>query len=409
MVSNVSAVTIAIGIVLGLIVFFHMASARPLVAQELYNTPAHELIEMAQDTQNVDRIKAIRELAKRPMSFDSVVPVLARLTINQNPRVVAAAQNSLSEIGEPGAEMLKPLFEGKTKSGTLLACSAARWIGPSCKMFLPELKSLLDDGDQGERKAALYALVGIGESGADLIDEVIVNLSDKDLNIRCMACRVLAAYGTKAAKAEPKLLQLLDKGTPSVRGLAAISLASIGTDLTTKDVDQMIANKLKGDGIRPVLPVEHERYLDALIMFGEESKKHLDIIRNGLKHHSGFVQGLSALAIYRITGQTEEAVKTFENLVKDETRAPELLDLLGEQNADATPFIPVISRCLSSSNPETREMALVALMKIGTSDAAVIKSMEQKVDDPEPDVSDAAREALDSLKRQAESDATAEQ
>ena len=392
------AIVISIFAAQGLFVVLEQTAPQSPSVQELVNTPAHELVKMAQDPQSEVQIRAIRELARRPMSVDSIVPVLAKLSISRDPRISVAAGRSLNEIGESAAEYLRPLFEEKTKASSLIACSAAQAIGPPCQVYVPEFKQLLETGDKLERRAALFALVGIGDSNVEMLDEVIASLSDKDFNVRLMACRVLEKYGPKASKAEPRLLELLEKGSPPVRGFSAICLASIGPKLTTKDLAGRIAEKLQHGRARPVLPVEHERYMTALTMLGDESKKHLDLIRNGLGHHSTLVKGNSAIAIYRITGQSDEAKKVVEKILKDETRAPEMLILIGKLNDEAEPFLPAVSRCLDSTSPETREMAVVTLMELGIKDPAIVKRVKEMANDPEPDVASAVAEAIESFK-----------
>ena len=51
---------------------FQLFAPRSMFAQELVNMPAHELIELVKDPQSDNRIQAIRELARRPMSLDSI-------------------------------------------------------------------------------------------------------------------------------------------------------------------------------------------------------------------------------------------------------------------------------------------------------------------------------------------------
>ena len=138
--------------------------------------------------------------------------------------------------------------------------------------------------------------------------------------------------------------------------------------------------------------------MTALTMLGDESKKHLDLIRNGLGHHSTLIKGNSAIAIYRITGQSDEAKKVVEKILKDETRAPEMLILIGKLNDEAEPFLPAVSRCLDSTSPETREMAVVTLMELGIKDPAIVKRVKEMANDPEPDVASAVAEAIESFK-----------
>lgn len=387
---------------------FQLFAPRSMFAQELVNMPAHELIELVKDPQSDNRIQAIRELARRPMSLDSIVPELAGLSVNFDQRISAAAAKSLSEIGESGVEMLRPLFDKKSKRASLMACSAAQSIGAASKIYIPEFRQLLKNGDRVERRGALFALKGIGDANVELLDEVIASLSDKDFNVRCMACRVLAKYGPKASKAEPKLLELFDNGTPSVRGLSAICLASLGAELQEKDVVDRLVKKLEGDGGRPAPPTVHERYLVALTMLGDEAKKHLPVVRKGLAHRSTLVRSHSAFAIYRITGKPDEALAVVEELLKDPLRAPEVLELVGKLEGEAAPFVPAVSRSIDSTSAETREMAVVALTELGINDPATIKKIEGLLEDPEPDVRSAAQEALDYFKWKREFDGIAE-
>ena len=398
MASYMAAVTVSIVAVLGLFLALELTSPKPILALSLSSTPADELIEIAENRQSENQIAAIHQLAKLPKSLDSTVPVLARLATSRNPRVMSAARSSLKEIGEPAVEILKPFFEAKTKSGTLLGCSAVEAIGDPCKTYLPELKELLNNGDKVDRHSALYALKGIGVSGAELLDDVIVSLSDEDFNVRLMACRVLEAFGPKAAKAESELLRLLNKGTPSVRGRAAISLAAIGPALETEDVVDLIAKRLDGDGRMPITPVEYQRHLAALATFGTKSKKHVEKIRERLTHQSVGIQVSSAVTIYKITGETEEPTKVVEELVKNEFRAGQAIDLLGQYGEEAAPFVPAIQSCLDSADPINRETAIVALMQIGTDDLEIIKRIHQMVDDEDTDVQLAAKEAIELLK-----------
>ena len=401
MASFMPAVAVSIMEVLGLYFVLELTAPEPVFSQSLLNTPADELISIAQDHESGGQIKAIHQLANRPKSLDSSVPVLARLTMsstNSNPRVMAAAETSLKNIGEPAAEILKPFFDEKTKRGTLLGCSAAQAIGDPCKVYLPQLKELLNNGDQVDRHSALYALKGIGVSGAELLDDVIACLSDKDFNVRLMACRVLETYGAKAAKSEPELLRLLEKGTPSVRGRAAICLASIGPKLQTANVEDLIAERLAGKGNRPVIPVEHERHLMALAMLGDKSKKHLEKIKTGLTHRSPLIQVCSAFTIYQITGETDETTKVLESLDKNDIQAAQALDTLGRFGGEASPFVPAVKKFLDSGDPVNRENAIVTLMRIGTDDPDIIKRIRRMVNDADPEVKLAAKEAMESLK-----------
>ena len=70
-------------------------------------------------------------------------------------------------------------------------------------------------------------------------------------------------------------------------------------------------------------------------------------------------------------------------------------DRYGEE---AAPFVPAVQSCLDSADPTNRETAIVALMKIGTDDPEIIKQIQRMVNDSDPEVQMAAKEAIELLK-----------
>ena len=398
MTSYVTGVLVALFTVFALYAGIELAAGNSLFGQEKFaNVPTEELIEMARDRRSGDQIDAVIQLGKRPMEMDVTVLVLAPLTMSPDANVKTAAESALNEIGAPAAGLIKPYFDDEKTRSYKIGCSAARSIGPACSIYMDEFIKLLDSANPMERRCALYALQGQGENSLEAIDGVIKCLSDSDFNNQCMACRILEPLGPKAIKAEAALTKLLEGGVPSTRGWAAVCLSAIGPTPSNEKVIEMIAKKMEGDGIRPLNPVELQRYIKALAHFGPKAEKHLDKVRKRLEHRDTFIRCHSAFAIYKITGEAEETLEVFKSVVEQDVFAGDALELVSKMGDKAVPFIPSIIRCLDSPDPGNRELALVALNNIGPQAAAAISKVEELIDDKDALVRIAARATLASL------------
>jgi hypothetical protein len=89
---------------------------------------------------------------------------------------------------------------------------------------------------RGERVDAmglmdLFRKKGDGAPPPDL-DQWIAKLSSPDAKVRVEACRKLQGYGARAAKATPKLQELIDDVDGDVCNAAAAALTDIERNLT---------------------------------------------------------------------------------------------------------------------------------------------------------------------------------
>ena len=231
------------------------------------------------------------------------------------------------------------------------------------------------------------------------MEEIILCVLDKDLNNQCMACRILENFGPDAIDAEAALLEVQKNGGPSTRGWAALCLGAIGPTSTDVDVAELLAKQLqpREDG-RPISPIEQQRVLTGLGYLGPEATKALPMVREKLDGKNQFVRGHAAFALWKITGDADEAGAVFRNLLNDSTMVNDAVFLVAKMGPDAISLAPNVAKSLTSSEPATRELAATAIGNMGSAAATYKTKIKALLTDSDPLVRMAARKAMQNLK-----------
>ena len=150
-------------------------------------------------------------------------PVLAyRLRRDPEPEVRARTAEALGSIGPPAASAIPALVDrirhdpdGRVHGAAL---TSLRQIGPAS---LPRLMALTLDSRPGTRRAALYAMGEMGDTGA-LPAIARALLAEPDSEVRWFAARALTDFGKRAAPVAPALLAAIareyDPLPPDYRG-----------------------------------------------------------------------------------------------------------------------------------------------------------------------------------------------
>ena len=161
----------------------------------------------------------------------------------------------------------------------------------------------------------------------------------------------------------------------------------------------MLAKQLqpREDG-RPISPIEQQRVLTGLGYLGPEATKALPTVREKLTGRNKFVQGHAAFALWKITGDSEEAGAVFRKLLNDSAMVNEAVFLVGKMGPDAISLAPTIANSLKSSQPAIRELAATAIGNMGSGAAAYQNQIKALYSDNDPLVRMAARKAMQSLK-----------
>ena len=390
MASYLTGVVVAMLIVFGLYSSLEIASGNPFFSQDkLAEHSIEELRELAGDFSSEHQVEAILQLGSRPGDLSSTVPLLAKLTTSRNELVKNAADSSLEVIGAPAAVHLRPILDAESYP---IACSAMRAIGPESKIYLPEIKRLLEDDERMNRKCGLYALQGMGEHGKEAMEEIIVCVLDEDLNNQCSACRVLEKFGPDAIDAEQELLQLLEHGGPSTRGWAAVCLGAIGPTSSDVDIAELLAEKLQSK--KCINPIEQQRILSGLAHLGPEALKVADSVRAKMAGKNRFVRGHAAYTLWRITGEPEESLKVIGALMENPENTDDAIEIAGRMGPVALPLLEQIMRGLSANEPGTRELAVVAIGNMGPGANYAIPKLEERLNDNDALVRMATRRTL---------------
>ena len=402
--SYITGIIIAMAMVFGLYAALETAAGKSLFAQDKYDsTDPVKLRKIASadvDLRGEDikgqldnRVEAILQLGGRPGDLKETVPLLARLANHQDIPVKNAAHASLNLIGQPAAPFMKSFFDRDTLDDYRAACSGIRAIGEPCKIYLPQIKKLLQSDVKIERRCGLYALQGLGKSGIDVLDEIIVCLDDEDFNNQCSACRILESYGADAAPANEALLKLLETGNPSTRGWAAVCLGGIGAK-NAKDVDiaKVLASKLDARN-----PIEQQRVLTGLALLGPDAIGVLDAVKKKAEHRDGFVRSHAGYAIWRISKDDDVPFKLFEEMLANDQLAPDALDLIGRMGNAGLPMLDRVVKKLSSTEAPVREEALIAIGRMGNGAARAKSQIEELLKDDDALVRVAARRTLEKI------------
>ena len=400
--SHFTGTLVAIIVLVGIYAAYQLSIGNPVFGQDrLGNLSEEELRATAKDLTSRDQIEAILQLGVRPGDLSKTVPVLAKLATFQNEIIKNASDSSLQDIGADAAEHVRPFLDDNSTDGYRIACSALRAIGPGSKIYINELKDLLIDDNPVHRKCGLYALQGMGDEAQPAMKEIILCVLDKDLNNQCMACRILENFGPDAIDAEAALLEVQKNGGPSTRGWAALCLGAIGPTSSDVDVAELLAKQLqpREDG-RPISPIEQQRVLRGLGYLGPEATKALDTVREKLNGKNQFVRGHAAFALWKITGDAEEAGSVFRTLLNDSTLVNDAVFLVGKMGPDALILAPDVANALNSSQPATRELAVTAIGNMGSAAASYKPKVKALLNDNDPLVRMAARKAMENLKEE---------
>ncbi len=244
------------------------------------------------------------------------------------------------------------------------APAPGKQVTPSRQTQSENVSQLIDslsDAHQPSRLAAVYGLAKIGPKASEAVPFLILSLTDEDHNVRAGSAYALQQIGDHAEMACPDLervLRLDDYWPACCSGVALVTLTKSrakllalfrdilenGSDDARRATMFAIGNMGKDalsltDSLITLL-ISRERYYirrDAATTIGEigvDNKRGLSALRKCLTDPNTQVRIASAAALWRITGQSQDA-------------------------------LPVITREIGSKRDQVSETAIRALAKVG--------------------------------------------
>lgn len=401
MFSFVTGILVALLVVTGLYAAVEHSVGRPgrleraERAQDSLSTRSDsDVLKLAANFRSPVQVDAILELGKREDCVSESVPLLGKLAMQTKELAKFAAEASLTRLGEKATPHLKPLLDSGDRKNRIWACTAMRAIGPSCIIYVDEIKKVLKHDEDIVRKCGAYALQGMGtEAALKCMPELIGCLAlDRDFNLQCMTCRVLEKMGPDALDAEEALLKLFDEGNVSARGWAAICLGAIGPTSSEVNIGKRLSERL----VNAFTAIEKERVIIGLGRMGPEAMDYIETIRKvGLGHRDIVVKANAALAVWQITGKQVESVTMLRKLMfDDEQNAVIAVSAVARMGEDALPLLDDLMTLLSSSDGGLREAAVVAIGNMGVKAKKAEHQIKQLLKDKDPLVREAAQNVL---------------
>lgn len=341
------------------------------------------------------RIKAAKALAKMGPDAEPAIPALVACLNDARPenydvRVATLCGRALVAIGKPA---VPPILKALKSDDVLTftgAAEAIMFMKTPPDAALDTLFKALEDRSKGgnpglkPRQRAWVAarvLAKYGPKARPATGDLIEMLHSKNFHEQVAACQALASIGSTAVTAVPKLMDLVTEGVASVRGHAAMALASIGP-VEGQDIVAPIVEATKDFS-----SIVRARALMSLGVLGPEAKSALPQLLEFLRNENYRNRTETAYAVWRITGDPKEPVEVLSELAANLDYELDALAILGKMGPAAAEAAPVLLGMLDAKDPDKRFELVQTLQRIAPG-ADKVKAALQKLaqSDPDPDV-----------------------
>lgn len=401
MISYVVGILVAGLIVFGL--YFGMQVGSPAYARQLLTQQAADksldelevIVDSVGITTTVSQLTAaVTVIGQGDDQLDRRVKLLAKAVKTSDQSVQSICALSIQRMGDAAKPPIRKLLESSNANEVRSACGVIRPLGTNGDEFAPEILNLLASDSHFDRHAALY---GIQEMSPEALlpglKLVIGELDDPNFNTQIQACFVLQQIGKGAAPATERLIKLLQEGNPSSRSRAAEALAAIGP-VDGYDIPELVGQQLESYAF-----LEKVRGLDAIGLMGDAGKtpENMARIQHLLDTPSLNCVAEASLAMYRLTGDKESALRKLKDMVKSRDSRLAALECIGAMGPDAADAVPNVMEHLADEETAVVETAVLALKKIGPSATAALPRLKKMVGHKDFLLSIAAQEAIDAI------------
>ena len=207
----------------------HQARAEASAALARIGEPALSvLLEALANPSAEVRRAGVGALAQLGPEAQGAVPAVARLLLDSDESVRAAAAYALQAIGAPAAKTLGQAMEQGDDHARGAAVQALLAITRSLRQAEPGLVKMAQSDNPASRRQALEGLAAIHVPDNPTIQALTRGLSDPVLDVRLAAANGLANVTIRAQSAVPGLARCLEDPSPELRQAAARTLGYIG-------------------------------------------------------------------------------------------------------------------------------------------------------------------------------------
>jgi HEAT repeat protein len=348
------------------------------------------------------RAEAARKLAELGAGARPALRGLLKALKDRNEAVRHHAALALEQIGTLGRAELPTLTEAladKNLDVRLFAAKALERVGAEAKPAAPALVKALGDKDPGVRRHCAGALGKIGPSARDAaFKPLLKTVQDADADVRKAALTALVKLGDPSAEDVPVLQRLLKDSAARLEGriYAVVALGVLGTaarataddlvEVALRDDDRRVRRaalmalaKIRPDG-KPAVT----KLTEALGTLRDDKDLRLHIVQvlASVPLEAGPLPALLAALSDKddAVSKAAQAALTRHSTALDKTHATHLgkalrsptpaarafaAGALVKLGADAKEAMPQLRAALGDASPDARAGAIRVLMKLG--------------------------------------------
>lgn len=396
------------------------------------NAYVKQLIDELDSDDDFDAGRAMVQL--RDLGAKAVPALIDALGSKNDNRALNSAW-VLGEIGKPAIPSIIATLKKGSSRQRGFAAHAFTYLKVERKSVVPALCEALSDSDSQARQSIMRAL-SHSEDARAVAPVVRIVTSNATEEERLTGLATLANLGELAGAAAPQLMALhdsvtadeLDKAWPRAlcNALALIgkdSIPLVAARISNRKINSTRRVKLiyvlddmtqfhDRDKLKPAVPTLVRLLNDnsrdvrtasviALGRIGKAAAPAAEAVRQYAVNESGAGRAAGAYALYRINPSAKgDAIRILTKAISEKPAQERLTAIrwLSEMKGDAASAVADLTKALRDTDPEVRCEACAALGRIGRpANAALVELQRVAKEDPDADVRNAAKTAIQSI------------
>jgi HEAT repeat protein len=331
------------------------------------------LVDALKDDSEDIRHAAINSLLTSPAARKQIVQALDRLVRETDPTRSERAAYVLGRLGDVSAPAVPSILEAARRASPPGASylDALVQIGPPA---VQPLLSAVEKSDPATLKADHWAVQTLRKMGGIAIAPLTQGLSHTSPTVRILAARSLAEIGPDAESAAPALRERLDDQDVNVRAAALVALVSVHAPM------EQIRKHLEAAFKDPATALRAAA-VESVLRLTEGAKDFQQSVAATLRDKDPAVRH-AALAVLGPAFPDTTPIVT--ELLADDAARPAALDALARIGPGAKAAAPQLAALIGGSSKTDRIHALATLGSVGPAgrDAAPAVDAARKDADP---------------------------
>ncbi|HLJ94892.1 MAG TPA: HEAT repeat domain-containing protein, partial [Gemmataceae bacterium] len=301
------------------------------------------LIDALEESNLSTRLQACQALAKIGPEAKAAVPALVALLDDPQRVIFTIAGQALSQIRPDAVQAVLQTWNQEEWIDRPGVIQALGLFGPAVKAAVPKLVEAVKGSDSTIHGLASQALINIG---ADSVPEVCTLLAQGDPRTRQAAGLILSRLGSAAASAIPALTHALQDPDLPVRIQAAQALWDV--DRRVEKVVPVLLEGLKDKDASL-------RRTCATVLSQIDPLPPLAIppLQEVLKDPDFAVHSYGALSLCRVPGHMKETLPLLSAALQRRFLRDPIIDALGRAGAEAKDALPALLRTLQDDSTDT--------------------------------------------------------